>query len=59
MLALQNTNVVELYARIIKNKEQHTYYNSGIGTYAKPSWRSLSYYWRSLVDNKIDLLFAR
>ncbi|KAF8870036.1 hypothetical protein BD779DRAFT_1632606 [Infundibulicybe gibba] len=52
-----NTNVIELYDRIIKDKKQLTYYNSGIGTYAKPSWRSFGY-WRQVVSNKIDTAIA-
>ncbi|KAJ7135946.1 hypothetical protein C8R44DRAFT_952508 [Mycena epipterygia] len=53
----KNTNVIELYARIIKNDSQLTYYNSGIGTYAKPSWRSYKY-WKQVIDNQIDLAIA-
>ena len=53
----QNTNVVELYDRIIKDDQQLTYYNSGIGTYARPSWRSLTYLTRTLY-HKIDLAIA-
>jgi uncharacterized protein (DUF2235 family) len=53
----QNTNVVELYSRIIKDEKQLTYYNSGIGTYAQPSWRSPKY-WKQVVANKIDLAIA-
>ncbi|KAF8511644.1 hypothetical protein BU17DRAFT_12644, partial [Hysterangium stoloniferum] len=34
-----------------------TYYNSDIGTYAKPSWKSWSYL-NQVVDNKIDLAIA-
>ncbi|KIP08191.1 hypothetical protein PHLGIDRAFT_69663 [Phlebiopsis gigantea 11061_1 CR5-6] len=38
----QNTNVVELYSRLDKNKRQLTYYNSGIGTYVRDSnWLGL------------------
>ena len=54
---LQNTNVIELYARITKDNTQLTYYNSGIGTYARPSWRSPKY-WKQVVNNKIDLAIA-
>jgi uncharacterized protein (DUF2235 family) len=54
---LQNTNVVELYSRIIKDDTQLTYYNSGIGTYARPSWRSYKYL-KQVVSNKIDLAIA-
>lgn len=56
---LQNTNVIELYSHILKEEEndQLTYYDSGIGTYARPSWRSLSYL-KQVFDNKIDLAIA-
>ena len=53
--APQNTNVVELYSRILKSEDQITYYNSGIGTYAAPSWKSLAY-WHQRIDNTIDLV---
>ena len=53
----QNTNVVELYSRIIKDDTQPSYYSSGIGTYATPSWRSLAF-WAQVIYNKIDLAIA-
>ncbi|THH17761.1 hypothetical protein EW146_g3118 [Bondarzewia mesenterica] len=53
----KNTNVIELYSRLVKNEKQLTYYNSGIGTYAKPSWKSFSY-WKQIMDNTIDLAIA-
>lgn len=53
----RNTNVVELYSRLIKNEHQLTFYNSGIGTYAQPSWKSLGYY-KQVLMNKLDLAFA-
>ncbi|KAJ7117550.1 hypothetical protein C8R44DRAFT_790986 [Mycena epipterygia] len=54
----KNTNVIELYARIDKKDgSQLTYYNSGIGTYARPSWRSYKY-WKQVIDNRIDLAIA-
>jgi hypothetical protein len=57
-LLSQNTNVIELYARIDKkNGSQLTYYNSGIGTYARPSWRSYKY-WKQVIGNRIDLAIA-
>lgn len=37
--------------------KQLTYYNSGIGTYAKPSWRSWTYI-KQVLDHKIDLAIA-
>lgn len=53
----QNTNVIELYSQLVKDETQLTYYNSGIGTYVKPSWTSLRYI-TQLIDNKIDLAIA-
>ncbi|KZV61054.1 WD40 repeat-like protein [Peniophora sp. CONT] len=55
----KNTNVIELY-RLIQKKEgdnQLTYYDSGIGTYARPSSKGLSHYKR-VVEHKFDLAFA-
>ncbi|KAF8878559.1 hypothetical protein BD779DRAFT_1628474 [Infundibulicybe gibba] len=52
-----NTNVIELYDRIVKSEDQLTYYNSGIGTYAKPSWRSYTYL-KQVMSNKIDTAIA-
>ncbi|KAG9090173.1 hypothetical protein FRC06_001189 [Ceratobasidium sp. 370] len=49
--------MVELYSRITKNKSQLTYYNSGIGTYAKPSWRSYTYM-KQMLSNTVDLAIA-
>ncbi|EIM79565.1 uncharacterized protein STEHIDRAFT_69324 [Stereum hirsutum FP-91666 SS1] len=54
---IKNSNVVELYHLLVKDKRQITFYNSGIGTYAKPSWRSLSY-WRQAIGHTIDLMIA-
>ncbi|KZP18216.1 hypothetical protein FIBSPDRAFT_829474 [Athelia psychrophila] len=53
----KNTNVVELYSHIAVSKHQLKYYNSGIGTSAQPSWKSLSYYMQSM-GNMIDLAIA-
>lgn len=41
----------------MKSEAQLTYYNSGVGTHARPTWRSLTYvhYW---LSNKVDLLIA-
>ncbi|KZP02700.1 hypothetical protein FIBSPDRAFT_969696 [Athelia psychrophila] len=54
-----NTNVIELYSQILKEKpnKQLTYYDSGIGTYATPSWKSWSYL-KQVMDNKVDLMIA-
>ncbi|KZP27354.1 hypothetical protein FIBSPDRAFT_730839, partial [Athelia psychrophila] len=52
-----STNVIQLYSQIIKDDSQITYYNSGIGTYAAPSWKSLNY-WKQVVDNSVDLGIA-
>ncbi|KZV99911.1 WD40 repeat-like protein [Exidia glandulosa HHB12029] len=53
----KNTNIVELYSRLVKDRTQRTFYNSGIGTYATPSWKSWTYY-KQVVDHKIDLAIA-
>ncbi|KAJ7482816.1 hypothetical protein B0H11DRAFT_1608843, partial [Mycena galericulata] len=56
-----NTNVVELHSRIIKESKdrrpQLTFYSSGIGTYVPPSLLSLAYLQQS-IGNKIDLAIA-
>jgi hypothetical protein len=51
--------VIELYKLILKEDEdnQKTWYNSGIGTYAQPSWKSLNFY-KKVVYHKIDLAIA-
>lgn len=54
---IQNSNVVELYHLLVKDKRQITFYNSGIGTYAKPSWRSFAYH-KQVIGHKIDLMIA-
>lgn len=41
----------------MKNEKQLTYYDSGIGTYARPSWRSYVYV-KQVVSNMIDLAIA-
>ncbi|KAF9060368.1 WD40-repeat-containing domain protein [Rhodocollybia butyracea] len=53
----KNTNIVELYSRLVKTKDQLTFYNSGIGTYAEPSWKSPAY-WKQVAMNKLDLALA-
>ncbi|KAF8526909.1 hypothetical protein BU17DRAFT_74046 [Hysterangium stoloniferum] len=53
----KNSNLVELYGQLVKDSGQLTYYNSGIGTYAKPSWKSLRY-WGGVIDHGIDLMIA-
>ncbi|KAJ6578262.1 hypothetical protein B0H19DRAFT_930856, partial [Mycena capillaripes] len=58
--SLQNTNVVELHSRIVKESDeprQLTFYTSGIGTYVPPSLRSVAY-WKQFIGNKIDLAIA-
>lgn len=41
----------------MKDDKQLTYYNSGIGTYAKSSFKSWSY-WKLVINNKLDLAVA-
>ncbi|KAF8901488.1 WD40-repeat-containing domain protein [Gymnopilus junonius] len=55
----KNTNVIELYNLILKEEEhnQLTWYNSGIGTYARPSWKSIDYY-KQVLYHKVDLAIA-
>ncbi|KAI0041927.1 hypothetical protein FA95DRAFT_1470596, partial [Auriscalpium vulgare] len=53
----KNTNVVELYSRLDKDKEQLTYYDSGIGTYVRDSKWSPSY-WKQVASNTIDMAIA-
>ncbi|GAB1526611.1 hypothetical protein RhiTH_009780, partial [Rhizoctonia solani] len=53
----KNTHVVELYSRIKKDSTQLTYYNSGIGTYARPFMWSFAYQKQQLF-NMIDLAVA-
>ncbi|KAJ8515616.1 hypothetical protein ONZ45_g6972 [Pleurotus djamor] len=52
-----STNVVELFSRIIRDERQVAYYDSGIGTYARPSFRSLSYL-KQVVYHAIDTAIA-
>jgi len=53
----KNTNVIELYSLIDVWANQETWYNSGIGTYARPSWKSLKHY-KKVLWHKIDLAIA-
>ncbi|EIW77438.1 hypothetical protein CONPUDRAFT_38642, partial [Coniophora puteana RWD-64-598 SS2] len=54
----KNTNVIRLYEQVRKSEQQLTYYASGIGTYARPSWRSLTYWKQKLLYKRIDLAIA-
>ena len=51
--------MIELYNLILKKVEhnQRTWYNSGIGTYARPSWKSFKFF-RQVLEHKIDLAIA-
>ncbi|RXW20413.1 hypothetical protein EST38_g5445 [Candolleomyces aberdarensis] len=53
-----NTNVIELYNLIVKGKQQRTYYNSGVGTFANSSWLSWTS-WSQAIDNKLDQAVAK
>ncbi|KAJ2920109.1 hypothetical protein MD484_g249, partial [Candolleomyces efflorescens] len=55
----KNTNVIELYNLILKERKdnQFTWYNSGIGTYAEPQWKSPAY-WEQVVVHWIDTAIA-
>ncbi|EIM79299.1 uncharacterized protein STEHIDRAFT_36800, partial [Stereum hirsutum FP-91666 SS1] len=53
----KNTNVIELYHLLEKDNTQVTFYNSGIGTYARPSFRSWTFY-KQVLGHKVDLAIA-
>ncbi|KAK1231283.1 hypothetical protein PQX77_005598 [Marasmius sp. AFHP31] len=53
----KNSNVIELYSRLVKDDSQLTYYNSGIGTYPVPSFTSFSFYTRGAA-HVFDMAFA-
>ncbi|KAJ8490191.1 hypothetical protein ONZ45_g13288 [Pleurotus djamor] len=53
----KSTNVVELFSRLIKDEGQLVYYDSGIGTYARPSFKSLSYI-KQVIYHAIDTAIA-
>ncbi|KDQ22563.1 hypothetical protein PLEOSDRAFT_1050242, partial [Pleurotus ostreatus PC15] len=59
----KNTNIVELYSMVLRDIAfQATYYNSGIGTFARPSWRSPKYLKQRLyhlIDTAIAWNFER
>jgi hypothetical protein len=56
----QNTNVVQLFSHLEKDKHQLAYYNSGIGTYVKDekSWLSWSA-WKQSAYHSVDMAIAR
>ncbi|KIK52363.1 hypothetical protein GYMLUDRAFT_180202 [Collybiopsis luxurians FD-317 M1] len=60
--SVKNTNAIELYSHLEKDKMQLTYYNSGIGTYVKDldSWRSWISYeaWKQWFLHTSDLAIA-
>jgi uncharacterized protein (DUF2235 family) len=53
---LQNSNVVEFFSRVVKDKNQLVYYDSGIGTYVKSSAK-FSRAWERLL-NVVDMAVA-
>ncbi|TFY80651.1 hypothetical protein EWM64_g3365 [Hericium alpestre] len=56
---LRNMNVVELYHLLQKDNRQLTYYDSGVGTYAKPTFRPFSpSHWKRAIANKVDMAVA-
>ncbi|KAJ6599273.1 hypothetical protein DFH09DRAFT_902966 [Mycena vulgaris] len=58
----KNSNVVELYSRLVKDRKQLTYYNSGIGTYVKDSKSLESWFsfraWKQRFKHGIDEAIA-
>ncbi|PPQ70201.1 hypothetical protein CVT25_011552 [Psilocybe cyanescens] len=57
----KNTNVIELYNLILKGKDfnQRTWYNSGIGTYVRPSWAAVGDFLFHKIDSAIAWNFER
>ncbi|KAF4615687.1 hypothetical protein D9613_012553 [Agrocybe pediades] len=53
-----NTNVIEHHSLLIKDERQIPYYNSGIGTYARPSWTPSLKFIGMVIHHKIDLAIA-
>ncbi|KAF4615646.1 hypothetical protein D9613_012548 [Agrocybe pediades] len=53
-----NTNVIEHHSLLIKDGYQIPYYNSGIGTYARPSWTPSLKFIGMVIHHKIDLAIA-
>ncbi|KAF4615643.1 hypothetical protein D9613_012543 [Agrocybe pediades] len=53
-----NTNVIEHHSLLIKDGRQIPYYNSGIGTYARPSWTPSLKFIGMVIHHKIDLAIA-
>ena len=53
---MKNTNVVELYSRLVADETQLTYYDSGIGTYVAESNPFIrAWQW---VINTLDMAIA-
>ncbi|KAG1750348.1 uncharacterized protein EDB91DRAFT_1046109, partial [Suillus paluster] len=53
----KNTNIVELYSKIVKDDSQLTYYNSGVGTYARPEGLAHTQL-MDQISSVFDLAFA-
>ncbi|KAJ8503144.1 hypothetical protein ONZ45_g11119 [Pleurotus djamor] len=53
----KNTNVIEMHSRLVKDRTQRTFYNSGIGTYAKPTLFSFTYL-KQFLFHTIDMAIA-
>ncbi|GBE87239.1 predicted protein [Sparassis crispa] len=55
----KNSNVVEIYARIEKDGQQLSYYNSGIGTYANTARSTIWKRTKLKLSSLFDMAFAR
>lgn len=53
----QHTNIMRLYDHLIKDDNQIVFYHSGIGTYTRPSEKSMSWYLQ-VLGRSIDLAIA-
>jgi hypothetical protein len=54
----QNTNVVALHNRVLRDANQNKYYNCGIGTYVPHQNKMYRKYWKQKLANALDLAFA-
>jgi uncharacterized protein (DUF2235 family) len=55
---MHNSNCVEFYSHLEKTDDQLTYYNSGIGTYMKPTIFFGPAIWKETIRNCWDMAFA-
>lgn len=54
----RNSNVVQIYARVVKSDNQVTYYNSGMGTYAHTVSKSITKSLKQTLRSGVESLIA-